>query len=103
MDRRPAALVGPKSASEKPIMAASAEAAALAINGGIAAFAYLVLHHLQSAEWDVATFVDPVLFVAVSCYLGSRTQYMVERMDFLRAELRDLHEHVRSAARNPTE
>lgn len=40
---------------------------------------------------------SPLLFLAVNFYLGCRTQYTVERMDFLRAKLRDLHEQVRSA------
>ena len=68
-----------------------------AISGAIAAATYLGLQYLHSPSWELVMLADPVLFMAVSCYLGSRSQYIVERMDFLRAELRDLHEQARSA------
>ena len=68
-----------------------------AISGAVTAAVYLGFQHLQSTPWELEMLASPLLFLAVSFYLGSRTQYMVERMDFLRAELRDLHEQVRSA------
>ena len=68
-----------------------------AISGAIASALYLGLQMNQPGEFEAGMLANPVLFLMVSLYLGSRTQYMVERADFLRAELRELHEQLRSA------